>query len=410
MTAWRAAPHAPASDAALAAAVREETARIVAALNRSFGSLDVAEEATAGAVEEALVEWRRRGVPPRPGAWLMTAARRNALDLVRRSRRYREVLRRAAPAVPTLPRSAEPDERIPLLFGCCHPSLSPEAQLALTLRAVLGVSTAQIARATLEPSATVGQRISRAKRKIGAAGVPIRIPAGPARTARLDPVLATIAVMYDSAHLRAESSAEAHRDLADDALWLARALSVSLPDEPEVHGLRALLLLHRAREPARSVAGELVPLPLQDRARWDDALVRAGREALERAAEVRRPGRWQLHAAIAACHADAARQDDTDWAQIVVLYDLLLAVDSSPIVRLNRAVAVAETGGVGAALTEVEALAPRLDGYRLWHAVRAELLRRAGRSAEARTAVRSARELADNEAERRLLASRLGPE
>lgn len=396
---------AAASDAALAATVRAETGRIVAALARSFGSVDAAEEAVSEAIEEALGAWRKTGVPPNAGAWLTTAARRNALDRIRRERRHRERLPLLA-AMPPAPLAAEADERLPLLFGCCHPALSPEAQLALTLRAVLGVTTAQIARATLEPVSTVGQRISRAKRKMAATGIRLHIPEGAERAPRLDLVLTVLSVMYDGAHHRPGADAHADRDLAEDALWLAAVVASEMPEEAEAHGMLALLRFHRARDRARTLDGELVPLPQQNRRLWDGALIAAAHEALERAAALRRPGRWQLQAAIAACHSDAASAADTDWPQVLALYDLLLRYDSSPIVRLNRAVALAEVVGAEPALIEVDALAERLGEYHLWYAVRADLLRRLGRPDAAREADLRAHALAENEAERRLLAAR----
>lgn len=286
------------SDAALARVVREQAGRVVAALHGAFGDLEVAEEATASAIEEALRCWRRDGVPPRPAAWLMSAARNDALDVVRRSRRYREKLGviadalRAAPAPPERHRSSGDalDERMPLLFGCCHPALASRAQLALTLRAVVGLTTRQIARATLESEATVAQRIVRAKRKIAASGVPLSIPSGSERRARLDLVLTVVSVMYDAAHLRPGTGADADRDLADDALWLARVIAAALSDEAEAHGLLALLYFHRARGPAREVGGALVRLGEQDRARWDADDLADARAALDRAAALRAPG------------------------------------------------------------------------------------------------------------------------
>lgn len=407
-------PRRAASDLALARAVREESARIVAALTAATGSLDIAEDATADAVEEALREWRMRGIPPRPGGWLMTAARHNALDRLRRERTLEGKLALLADRVihPEDPssgweRAAETDERLALLFGCCHPALSPEAQLALTLRAVLGVTTAQIARATLEPEATVGQRISRAKKKMAAAAIPVRIPERSERAARLDVVLAVITVMYDAAHLASGAGAAADRDLAEDALWLARVVAHELPDEAEAAGLAALILFHRSREPARAAGGELVVLGEQDRTRWDQAMIALGQSELVRAAALRRPGRWQLQAAIAACHADAVTPESTDWTQILVLYDMLLVFDRSPIVRLNRAVALARVVGASIALTEVDALGDRLSSYRLWHAVRGGLLRELARTDEANAADRAALALTGNEAERRLLLARL---
>ncbi|WP_223172490.1 RNA polymerase sigma factor [Microbacterium sp. NIBRBAC000506063] len=307
---------AGASDAVLAETVRAEAGRIVGALARFFGSIDVAEEAVAEAVEEALGAWRRAGVPPGAAAWLTIAARRNALDRMRRAKLHRDRLPLLAPmpdAVPPAGQGGEADDRLPLLFGCCHPALSPEAKLALTLRAVLGVTTAQIAQATQEPAATVGQRISRAKRKMAASGIRLRIPEGAERASRLDLVLTVISVMYDTAHHRPGADARADRDLAEDALWLASVVAEELPGEAEAHGLRALLLFHRARDRARSQGGEFVPLPQQDRRLWDRSLIAAAHSSLERAAALRRPGRWQLQAAIAACHSDAAEAADTDW-------------------------------------------------------------------------------------------------
>jgi RNA polymerase sigma-70 factor (ECF subfamily) len=412
------APRRPAaSDLRLARVVREEAGRIVATLTASLGNLDVAEEAVAQAVEEALREWRVRGIPPKPGAWLTQAARHNALDRLRREHRYRAKL--ALLAEPAGAQSAggvdadagaadEADERVPLLFGCCHPALSPDAQLALTLRAVCGLTTAQIARATLSTEAATAQRIVRAKRKIGAAGIPIRVPEGDERRERLDVVLTIVSVMYSEAHLVAGADAGADRDLADDAVWLARVVAAALPRDAEAHGLLSLLLFHRAREDARAVDGELVLLDDQDRSRWDSGLLQSARAELERAAILRRPGRWQLHAAIAACHADAAAPADADWLQVLTLYDMLLAYDASPIVRLNRAVALARVEGPEAALAELDELGPALEGFHLWHAVRASALRDAGRADEALAADLRALELTANEAERRLIMRRLG--
>lgn len=396
-----------ASDLALTKVVREETARIVAALARSFGGdLDLAEDAVASAVEAALAEWRVRGVPANPAGWLMSAARHDALDRVRRDARLREkVALLPEPVVPT--ESGPADERLPLLFGCCHPALTPEAQLALSLRSVLGLTTMQIARATLEPVPTVAQRISRAKRKMVTSGIPLRVPSGRELAPRLDRVLAMVAVMYDAAHLRVEADASADRDLADDALWLAQVVVDELPVEAEAHGLLALLRFHGAREAARSVGGELVPLPEQDRSRWDEGLTTQARAALAAAAALRRPGRWQLQAAIAACHADAPSADETDWSQVLVLYDLLLFYDHSPFVRLNRVVALAQVAGPRAALDALAELEPRLSSWHLWHAVHADLLRRDGQASAAVDADRRARELTANHAERRLLAARI---
>ncbi|MGX5770996.1 RNA polymerase sigma factor [Microbacterium trichothecenolyticum] len=398
--------HAAASDRLLAGVVREESARITAALTVSFGSFDVAEEAVAEAVEEALGEWRGRGIPPKPGAWLMQAARHNALDRVRRERVLRDKVALLVPEPSVDGRPA--DERLPLLFGCCHPALAPDAQLALTLRAVCGLTTAQIARATFSTEPATGQRISRAKRKIADSGIPLRVPEGADAARRLDLVLTIVSVMYSEAHFVAGADAAADRDLADDALWLAQVVAEALPRAAEGWGLLSLLRFHRARESARSVDGDLVLLAEQDRTRWDATLLADAREALGRAARLRRPGRWQLHAAVAACHADAADAASTDWLQVLTLYDMLLAYDRSPVVRLNRAVALARVEGAAAALAEVDALEGPLARSHLWHAVRASLLRELGRDDEALAADLRALELTANEAERRLLAARAG--
>lgn len=402
---------AAASDHHLSRVIREESARIVAALTRWLGNLDLAEEAVAEAIEEAVREWRSRGVPPNPGGWLTRAARNNALDRLRREKRYREKLALLPDPTEAPSRDgAEPDERLPLLFGCCHPALSPDAQLALTLRAICGLTTAQIARATLSPEPTVAQRIVRAKRKIGAAGIPLRIPEESERTARVDIVLAVVSVMYSEAHLVTGRDAAADRDLADDALWLARVVAHELPREAEAHGLLSLLLFHRAREGARAVDGELILLADQDRSRWDRRLIAEAHTVLEDAARLRRPGRWQLHAAIAACHSDTRDGDATDWLQVLTLYNMLLAYDRSPVVRLNRAVALAEVDGPRKALDEVDALEKDLAGYYLWHAVRARMLQDLGRNDEAMSEDLRALELTANDAERRLLRARLGRE
>lgn len=394
-------------DEVLARIVREESAHITAALTASFRSFDLAEEAVADAVVEALREWRARGIPPKPGAWLTQAARHNALDRLRRERVLRDKVALLEP--PAEPEGGPPlvDERLALLFGCCHPALAPESQLALTLRAICGLTTAQIARATFSTEPATGQRISRAKRKIASSGIPLRVPEGADAAERLDLVLTVVSVMYSAAHFSPGGDATADRDLAEDALWLAGVIAAALPRAAEAHGLRALLLFHRAREDARAVDGELILLGDQDRTHWDAALLGDARRSLERAATLRRPGRWQLHAAIAACHADAPTAADTDWLQVLTLYDMLLRCEPTPVVRLNRAVALAEVEGPEAALVELVALEGALDGYHLWHAVRAHILRRLGRGAEAAASDLRALELTANQAERRLIAARL---
>lgn len=399
-------PPDAASDRALERVVRAETGHIVASLTASLGNFDLAEEAVAEAIVEALVHWRVAGIPPNPGGWLTTAARRNALDRLRRDKRYRQKLEILADT--SRPSAKEVDERLPLLFGCCHPALTETAQLALTLRAVCGLTTEQIARATLSTPTATGQRIVRAKRKIGAAGIPLRVPVGEERASRLDLVLTVISVMYNEAHLVAGGDACADRDVADDAVWLADVVAHALPGEPEALGLVALVKFHRSREGARSVGGDIVLLADQDRSRWDVGLQMQAHAALRAAAAQSRPGRWQLHAAIAACHADAPDFASTDWDQIVTLYDMLMVYDQSPVVMLNRAVALAETGNASRALVEVEGLRGDLERFHLWHAVRGNLLARLGRDNEAVEALNEARKRTQNDAEQRLLRARGG--
>jgi len=401
---------AVASDAALERVVRHETAHLVATLHRILGDLDVAEEAVAEAVVEALNAWRRDGIPDQPGGWLLTAARHNALDRLRRESRYREKLALlAGGTAETAPEPADgQDERLALIFGCCHPALARPAQLALTLRAVVGLTTAEIARAffTLEP--TIAQRIVRAKRKIVQAGIPVRIPGAEELPARLDSVLTVVYLAYNEAYLATGGPDASRRDLADDAIWLAGVVSTSLPREPEALGLLALLRLHHARASARfDGAGHLILLADQDRTAWDGEAIRTAIDLLERAATMRRPGRYQLQAAIAACHAEARDWAATDWLQILTLYDLLLRLDPSPVVRLNRAIALAQFDGPARALAELDTLIEPLRNYHLLHATRAQLLRGLGRGHEARAADATALALTGNVAERHLLTERL---
>ena len=393
------------ADAVLANAVRDEVATVVAALHRLVGDFDVAEEAVQDAVVEALAAWRRAGVPARPGAWLHTAARRNAMDRLRRQARYRDKLAALehAPVPGTAP--AVPDERLGLLFACCHPALAVPARVCLTLRAVVGLTTAEIARAVLASEPTVAQRISRAKQKIVTAGIPLRVPEPDELADRLDSVLTVLYLTFNEGYLSTRGTAR--RDVAADAVWLATLVATALPDQPEALGLLALLLLQHAREPARLRDGALVLLPDQDRSRWDRAAIAEAGGLLQRAATHRRPGRFQLQAAIAAVHSEAATWADTDWAQLLVLYDVLAGLDPSPVIRLNRAVVLAQLAGPAAALAEVEALRGALESYHLLHATRAELLRRLGRHDDARAADRRALELTGNDAERSLLRHRL---
>ena len=406
----------PVPDAALARAVREETAALVSSLYRRLGDLDVAEEAVSEAVVEALTSWRRTGVPERPGAWLQVAARRNAFDLVRRRSTRDRVTERVADRLSARlseepydePAAAGTDERVALLFGCCHPALRPEARLALTLRAVLGLTTPQIARAFLVPEATAAQRIVRAKRKIVAAGIPLVVPEATRMPERLDDVLTVVQLLFNEGFLASGGDAPHDRDLADDALWIAALVTTALPDEAEAWGLLALLTLQAARTPARfDEAGGLVLLEDQDRSRWDRQGIAAGLRHLDRAAQLHRTGRFQVSAAIAACHAEAPTWASTDWLQILTLYDVLVQLDPSPVTHLNRAVALAQVEGADAALASVDRLGPELARYHLFHAVRGELLRRLGRAEAARAADARALELTGNAAERQLLTDRV---
>jgi RNA polymerase sigma-70 factor (ECF subfamily) len=392
-------------DQALTVAVRAETGAIVASLARLVGDFDVAEEAVQDAVVEALRTWRSKGIPDRPGAWLQVAARRNALDRLRRQQRHVKVLERLREDVPAAELD-EPDERVALVFACCHPALPADARLPLTLRAVLGLTTSQIAHAFLVPEATMAQRIVRAKRKIVDKGIALAVPAAEDRPARLDDVLTVTYLVYNEGYVSSSGTGE-DRDLADDAIWLAGVLATAMPDEPETLGLLALLQLQHARRRARFDGDQLVLLRDQDRSLWDRAAIDSADGLLERAAAARRPGRFQLQAAIAACHASSPTWEATDWLQILTLYDMLLRHDGSAVVRLNRGVALGKVRGAEVALEYVDGLGPDLARYHLFHATRADLLRTLGRIAEADEADRRALDLTSNVAERNLLLSRL---
>lgn len=401
----------PAADAALADLLREQSGRLVMRLSRVFGDFALAEDAVAAAVVEALVAWRRDGVPPNPTGWLALAARRNALDAVRRRGRTTALLDDWSPAAKDDEEQSlgsRTDDRLGLLFACCHPALAIEVRIALTLRAVTGLTTAQVARAFLINEATLAQRIVRAKRKIVAAGIALDIPDAAALPARMSDVRTVIYACYNEAFVSTTGTQD--RALGADALWLAELVAHAFPDDPENWGLAALLATQHARAGARfTEAGDLVPLRDQDRRRWDAGLLERGRQHLYRAAASRRPGPLQLQAAIAAVHGEATTWSDTDWAQIVGLYDLLRRLDPSPVVRLNRAVALAEflPSRTTAALADLDALAEPLAKYHPYHAARAELLRRLGRPDDAEDADLTALRLTQNEAERRLLRSRL---
>jgi RNA polymerase sigma factor (sigma-70 family) len=386
----------------LALVVREHAARLATALMRVTGDFATAEDLVQDAVLTALRRWPAEGVPERPDSWLFMVARNRGLDMLRRETNYRTKL-----AQLRWPVRSEPDDRLRLIFTCCHPALSRSAQIALTLRIVCGLTTAQIARAFLVPETTVAQRITRAKQKISAAGIPYRVPDPDELNARLREVLAVLYLLLNEGYLCTAGQAEA-RDLVDDAEWLASQLYELMPTEPEVAGLLALIRLHGARADARfDTDGHLVSLELQDRTRWKHDKIREAIQLLQRAAQQRRPGPYQLQAAIVACHAEARTWDCTDWEQIVVLYDMLLHLEPSPLTRLHRAIALRYVGGPQAALAEVDALSEMLDRYYLYHATRAELLRDLGDRQRARSADQRALNLTTNPAEQALLRRRI---
>lgn len=395
------------TDDLLARTLREEAGPLVARLSRRFGDFDLAEEAVQGAVVEALTSWRRDGPPQRPGAWLQVAAARNAMDGVRHRDRQRALAARADPRVAG---SEDPtngtDDRLALLFACCHPALAPDVRLALTLRAVVGLTTPQIARAFLVHETTLAQRIVRAKRKIVSTRIALTVPPPTELSARLGDVLAVVYVMFNEGFV-SSTGATQDRDLAADAVWLAGVVATALPGEAEAWGLAALLTIQHARSRARFADGDLVLLRDQDRALWDAAAIADGERLIERAAALRRPGPYQLQAAIAAVHATGSSWAETDWLQISLLYDELAHHDPSPVVRLNQAVAHAQVAGPADALARLESLAGPLAGYHLFHATRAHLLTALGRDAEAAEANTRALALTTNDAERRLLTTRL---
>jgi RNA polymerase sigma-70 factor (ECF subfamily) len=397
-------------------AYRREATRIRAALAARIGDVGLAEEAVQDAFVEALEHWHAEGMPPNPGGWLATTAWRKAVDRLRRDRTGQEKLALLAAAEPPAVQDApgdwgsedDADELLGLIFACCHPSLSRESQIALTLRVVCGLTTAEISAAFLASEPAMGQRLSRARKALREAGAAVRIPEPDQLGSRLDEVLAVIYLMFNEGYLASAGRTPARRDLAAQAVALTRLLQTLMPGEPEALGLLALMLLHESRAATRFDGwGRLVRLADQDRSLWDRALIAEATRLLSRAMVLHRPGPYQIQAAIAAVHAAARRYPDTDWRQIRALYDRLLLFTPSPVVRLNRAVATRFVAGPQAALDEVEPLAGDLADYRLFHAVRAELLTELGRHDQASLANERALALAANPAERELLARRL---
>ena len=399
----------PSTTVAVERVFREEYGRLIASLVRRFGDLDLAEEAAGEALVLALEKWPVSGVPPNPGGWLTTTAGNRTIDRIRREKQ-RDAKHQAAlmqhDDTPHERLGPVEDDRLRLLFTCCHPALAPEARVALTLRMLGGLTVAEIARAFLVSETTMGQRITRAKQKIAAARVPFRVPEAHDLPERLSGVLTVLFLVFNEGYLASGEGDPVRTELTAEAIRLGRVLRGLLPEEPEVAGLLGLLLLTEARRESRVRHGQLVPLGEQDRAGWNRELIDEGHDLVRDCLATNRPGRFQLLAAINAVHTDAPSVADTDWSQVVALYNRLTRFDPSPIVALNRAVAVAELDGPEVALALIDRLP--LTSYHHWHAARAEFLRRLGRSAQAKQAYDAAIAITQNSAERAYLSRKLG--
>ncbi|MGJ8584646.1 MAG: RNA polymerase sigma factor [Marinosulfonomonas sp.] len=405
---------APDLNAALANVMRDDRGRLLSALISALGSFELAEDALSDAIESAVVHWGRNGLPDNPTGWLLKVARRKAIDRIRRQNRLRDRM----PDIAHLaemdemdanePRPDIPDERLRLIFTCCHPALEQKTSVALTLRTLGGLTTAEVAAAFLDAETTMGQRLSRARKKISKAGIPYETP-GPEHWAeRLNAVLAVIYLIFNAGYSASSGVAPVRVDLCEEAIFLARLLDGLQPNEPEIQGLLALLLTTHARRAARlGAAGASVPLESQDRGGWDVAMMAEGREVLERAVAQAKPGPYQIKAAIGALHVAPSPGEAPDWPQIVLLYDSLLRFEPTPVVALNRAVARAESGELEAALAEMEALADALPDYQPYFAARGEYLAQAGQVAAARAALDRAINLSGNEADKAFLRNRL---
>jgi len=384
---------------------KEESGRAVATLVRRFGDIDIAEEAVQEAFIEAVKRWPTDGLPPSPAGWIITTARNRAIDNLRRESKRDDRQRQAQDLVPIdEPEEIEivDDDQLRLIFTCCHPALSPEAQVALTLRLIGGLQTPEIARAFLTTEPTMAQRIVRAKKKIKKAKIPYRIPGDAELPNRLRPVLSVVYLIFNEGYLATSGEELVRSDISAEAIRLGRLLAGLMPDEPEVAGLLGLMLLTEARRPARTDrSGNLITLPDQDRGLWDESLIAEGHDIVAACVRRNRPGPYQIQAAIAAIHTDARTAEETDWDQIVALYTQLAVLAPTPIVQLNRAIAVAESGDVPSALSLVEKL--DLDGYYLYHATVGDLMERVARHDEAADAYRRALEMTSNEMERKHL-------